>query len=370
MTPEGRFSLPLTEPSLGADELRYLSDCIQSGWVSSAGPFVQAFETAFAGFCGVSHAVATASGTAALHLALLALGVGPGDEVLVPTLTFVATANAVSHTGALPVFIDSERNSWTIDPDQLEKAITPRTKAVIPVHLYGHPAEMDRILEVAARHQLAVIEDASEAHGARYKGKRVGGLGDVAAFSFYGSKIITTGEGGMVVTDRADLAEKMQVLRDHGRSRENRYEHPVRGFNYRMSNVQAALGLAQMKRIDEHVTAKRRIAQAYGQALCNIPGLTLPPQATWAENVYWLYSILVDKRLFGATRDGLVSKLWNLGIEARPIFFPLHRQPIYQTGQSLPVAEQLAEQGISLPSSTRLGDQELERVVQAILSPA
>jgi perosamine synthetase len=300
-------------------------------------------------------------------LALLALDIGPGDEVIVPTLTFIATANAVTYTGACPVFVDSEPDTWNIDPNLIEEAITSRTKAIIPVHLYGHPANMDPILEIAARYGLAVIEDAAEAHGARYKGRRVGGIGDIGAFSFYGNKIITTGEGGMVVTNRADLAEKVRMLRDHGMSPERRYWHPVLGYNYRMTNLQAALGVAQMEKIDIILSTKQRIAQAYKERLREVPGITLPPEASWAQNVYWLYSILVDAEIFGHTRDDLRTRLSEQGIETRPLFPPVHTQPIYNRGQCLPVAERLAATGLSLPSAASLKFEDVARAAEAVV---
>jgi perosamine synthetase len=288
--------------------------------------------------------------------------------VIVPTFTFIATANAVTYTGARPVFVDSEALSWNIDPGLIEAAITERTKAIIPVHLYGHPADMDPILNIAARHKLAVVEDAAEAHGARYKGRPVGGLGTIGIFSFYGNKTITTGEGGMVVTDRAELAEQARVLRDHGMSKERRYWHTVLGYNYRMTNLQAALGVAQMERADAILAKKAQIAQLYNQGLQCISGLTLPPQAGWAESVCWLYTILVNEERLGLDRDTLMEHLKAQGIETRPVFPCIHQQPIYSTGQRLPVAERLSASGISLPSAPNLQTVEIERIVQAFKS--
>jgi len=361
-----RVRLPVAEPWLGEKELLYVTECVLTGWVSSAGEFVTCFEEIFAEFCSTRYAIATTNGTAALHLALLALDIGSGDEVIVPTLTFIATANAVTYTGARPVFVDSEPETWNMDPDLIEESITSRTKAIIPVHLYGHPAHMDPILEIAARYGLAVVEDAAEAHGACYKGRRVGGIGDIGTFSFYGNKIITTGEGGMVVTNRADLAEKMRMLRDHGMSAERRYWHPILGYNYRMTNVQAALGVAQMEKVEAILNAKRRIAQAYTDILHGIPGLTLPPEAPWAENVCWLYSVLVEEKTFGIGRDALMVALQNQGIDTRPLFPPVHTQPVYATGQHLPVAEQLAARGLSLPSSVNLGIEDVQRIARTV----
>jgi len=361
-----RMRLPVAEPSLSDKELQYVSECILTGWISSAGKFVTRFEEALADFCGSGYAISTSSGTTALHLALLAFEIGAGDEVIVPSLTFIATANAVTYTGAKPVFVDSEPETWNIDPNKIEEAITPRTKAIIPVHLYGHPANMDPILEIASHYGLAVIEDAAEAHGARYKGRCVGGIGNIGIFSFYGNKIITTGEGGMVVTNKADLAEKIRILRDHGMSTKQHYWHPAIGYNYRLTNLQAAVGVAQMEKVDDILKSKRRIAQVYNEGLQNVPGISLPPEAPWASSVCWLYSVLIDGQLFGITRDQLMAKLQEQGIESRPFFPPLHTQPIYNTGQNLPVAEYLAATGLSLPSAVRLRTDEINRVIDTI----
>ena len=361
-----RAWIPVAEPLLGERELQYVAECVLTGWVSSAGKFVKRFEEVFANFCGARYAIATSSGTTALHLALLALNIGPSDEVIVPTLTFIATANAVTYTGASPVFADSDPYTWTIDPKQIEAAITSRTKAIIPVHLYGHPADMDPILDIAGHHNLAVVEDAAEAHGACYKGRRVGIFGDVGCFSFYGNKIITTGEGGMVVTNRSDLAERVRILRDHGMSFGRPYWHSALGYNYRLTNLQAAVGVAQMERVEEILAAKRRIGQAYRNALNGITTLRLPPEAPWAKNVYWLYSILVDENTSPMGRDALMIELKNRGIETRPLFSPVHTQPVYSTGRCLPIAERLAVQGLSLPSGVTLSSTEIQRVAETV----
>jgi perosamine synthetase len=361
-----RMRLPVAEPLLGERELRYVSEAVLSGWISSRGAFLARFEEMFAAFCGTRVALTTSNGTTALHLALAALDLGPGDEVIVPTLTFIATANAVTYTGARPVFVDSEAATWNLDPAAIEAALTPRTKAIVVVHLYGHPADMGPILSIAQRHSLAVIEDAAEAHGARYRGRRVGGLADIGVFSFYGNKLITTGEGGMVVTDRADLAEAMRIRRDHGMSPNRRYWHPVLGFNYRMTNLQAAVGVAQMERIDEIIARKRSLGAAYGAGLRGIRGLELPPEAEWAESVYWLYTVLVDEQEFGMSRDEVLSRLSEQGIECRPVFPPVHTQPVYETGERFPVAEGIAATGVSLPSAVGLSISDIERVVEAL----
>jgi len=361
-----RVRLPVAEPQLGTKELAYVMECVLTGWVSSAGQFVSKFEEMLAKSCNSQYGIATSSGTTALHLALLALGIGPGEEVIVPSLTFIATANAVTYTGAKPIFVDSEPTTWNLDPILVEKAITARTKAIIPVHLYGHPADMEPILEIAHRHNLRLVEDAAEAQGATYKGLPVGGLGDIGTFSFFGNKTITTGEGGMIVTNDSDLANKMRILRDHGMSPDKRYWHPVLGYNYRMTNIQAALGVAQMEKIETIIAAKRRIASYYTTHLGDIPGLQLPREATWAKNVYWLYSILVDESKFGLSRDELMDHLKQQGIDTRPLFPPVHTQPIYQSNRSLPVAEFLSENGLSLPSSVNLTESDLDRTITAI----
>ena len=277
--------IPVAEPSFEGNELEYVTNCIRSGWVSSLGEYVKRFEQGFAAYCGVRHGVATHNGTVALHLALAALGIGPGDEVILPTLTFVATANAVTYTGARPIFVDSEPHTWNIDPEAAARAVTPLTRAIIAVHLYGHPADMEPLRALTEQHGLTLIEDAAEAHGARYKGQRVGSLSDVAVFSFFGNKIITTGEGGMVLTDDPSLAERCFFLENQARHKENPYWHPEIGYNYRMTNVQAALGVAQLERIEELVAIRIRNAAHYKRRLSEVSGLGIPPKAELAENV-------------------------------------------------------------------------------------
>lgn len=361
-----RVRLPIAEPSLGEKELIYVSECVLTGWVSSIGKFVTQFEELFAKFCGTKYAVSTSSGTTALHLALLALDIQPGDEVIVPSLTFIATANTVRHCGATPVFVDSEMETWNIDPSLIEAAITPKTKAIIPVHIYGHPADMDPILAIAKKYNLYVIEDAAEAHGALYKGKNVGSLGDLGIFSFFGNKIITTGEGGMVVTDDEELYNKMQILKAHGMDPNIKYIHPVLGYNYRLTNIQAAIGVAQMEKIDRLIEKKRLMAKWYEEGLKDIPGITLPPEKEWAKNVYWMYSILIDEKIFGITRDHLIEKLQERGIETRPFFYPIHKQPIYNLPIKLPVTEKLSLIGLNLPSANNLNRADVEKVVKAM----
>lgn len=358
--------IPVSEPCLDGNETKYLMDCIQSGWISSLGKYINEFETRFASFCGVKHGVAVSNGTTALHLAMVALGIGPGDEVIVPTLSFIATANAVYYTGAKVVFADSEPLTWNIDPADVARKITPRTKAIIPVHLYGHPANMQPILELAGQHNIFVIEDAAEAHGAFYKGKRVGSLGKVGTFSFYGNKIITTGEGGILTTDDSSLAEKLRFLRDHAMSPEKRYWHTEVGYNYRMTNMQAAVGVAQMERIEEFISKKRHIAEKYAEGLAGISSITLPPEADWARSVYWMYSILL-KEDFSLRRDEFLKQLKELGIDNRPFFYPIHQMPPYQgSGTDFPIADNLSRRGLNLPSAVTLTDSDIARITQTI----
>jgi perosamine synthetase len=357
--------IPVAEPLLGDKELAYVTDCVKSGWVSSLGKYVQDFEQQFAAYCGLRYGVATFNGTVALHLLAATLNLGPGDEVIMPSLTYVATANAMRYTGATPVFIDSERETWNIDPNAVEVAITPRTRAIIAVHLYGHPADMDPLQAIAAKHGLWLLEDAAEAHGALYKGRRVGSLSDAAIFSFYGNKIITTGEGGIIVTNNQAWAERAFFLENQGRYPENPYWHPELAYNYRMTNIQAAIGLAQLERIDEMLAIRCRNAAHYSRRLAEVPGLTLPPCMPWASNVYWMYSVLVEDD-FGLSRDDLGVKLRQAGIETRPFFYPVHALPMYNTGQSLPVAEELSRRGLNLPSGATLMAEQIDYVCDTI----
>ena len=360
--------IPIAEPSLGNEELNNIVDAVKSGWISSKGKFIPEFEERFAQYCGVKYGVATSNGTAALHLALVALGIGEGDEVIAPTLTFVATANVVKYTGAKPVFVDSHPDYWCIDPTKIEKAITPRTKMIIPVHLYGHPCDMDAILNIAHKHNLYVIEDAAEAHGAGYKGKKVGSFGDIACFSFYGNKLITTGEGGMCLTNDEELAQRMRILRDHGMNPNKRYWHEVVGFNYRMSNIQAAVGVAQLEKLDRFIEKKREIAGWYSEGLKELKErelIKLHPEIPWARCVYWMYSILITDD-FSLSRDGLMKELDEKGIETRPLFYPIHVMPPYKCNDKFPIAEELSRRGISLPSSVKLTRHDIEAVVQGV----
>ena len=366
MKAEKATYIPVSSPALIGREKEYVLDCMESSWISSSGKNIGQFEKAFAGFLGARHAVAVSNGTVALHLALLALGVGPGDEVIVPTLTYVATANAVRYTGATPVLAESEPGTGNIDPSGIEMLVTAKTKAIIPVPLYGHPCDMDSIIEVAEKHGLKVIEDAAEALGARYKGRLCGGLADISTFSFYGNKTITTGEGGMVVTNDGALAEKVRLLKGQGMDSSKRYWFPVVGYNYRMTNVQAAIGLAQLERIDEHVGRRKEIAQWYNSALSGIKGITLPVVKSYAEHSYWMYTVLVDKE-YGMTRDEVMAYLSNNSVETRPAFYPMHVMPVYsEDGGRFRAAEDFASRGINLPTFYSLTQSDVDRVAGLI----
>ncbi len=355
--------IPLTEPDIGNSELENVVKAVKSGWVSSKGQFIEEFEKEFSSYIGAKHGITTSNGTTALHLALSALGIQRGDRVLVPSLTFVASANAVTYTGAKPVFTDSHPQYWCIDPAKIEKAIDHKTKAIQIVHLYGHPCDMDELTTIAEDKDVSLIEDCAEAVGAEYKGKRVGSYGTVSCFSFYGNKIITTGEGGMCVTDDDELAEKMRTLRDHGMNPQKKYWHDIVGFNYRMTNLQAALGVAQLEKIELLVRKKREIASTY-RRLMQGWNITASPEMPWAKSVYWLYSVLV-KRSF---RDQIIKYMHDRNIETRPFFHPLHTLPPYRTGVSLSVAEDLSARGINLPTGTKLTVEEIERVANALES--
>jgi perosamine synthetase len=365
-----KIRIPICDPKIDENDIQRVVECIQSTWVSGISKYVEEFEEAFAKYCNCKYGVATNSGTTALHLALATLNIKPGDEVIIPTFTMIATANAVTYTGAKPVLVDADENTWNLDTSKIEDKINEHTKAIIVVHTYGHPADMDPIIELAEKYNLYVIEDAAEAHGAEYKGKRVGSIGDIGCFSFYANKIITTGEGGMIVTNNEELAEKARWLRAHAFGRYGKhFYHEALGFGYRMSGLQAALGLAQLERIDEFVLIRRNNAKLYNSLLFELgEKITLPPEAPWAKNVYWMYSILIEDN-FGMSRDELMKRLEFEGIETRTFFYPIHVQPIYAKqyqGESFPVADELSRKGINLPSGNNLTADEIEHVCECI----
>jgi perosamine synthetase len=359
------IKIPLDWPDIGKLEKDYIIKALESGYVSSAGPLVREFEQRFAAYLGISHAVAVVNGTAGLHLALKLLGIGPGDEVIVPALTFIATVNPVVYVGARPVVVDVDPRTWNIDPAAIEKAITKRTRAIIPVHLYGNPADMDAILGLAREYGLYVIEDATEALGSTYKGKKAGTFGHIGVFSFNGNKIITTSGGGMLVTEDPELASRAKILVNQGREPgETEYEHKEIGFNYRLTNLQAALGLAQLERLPEFLAAKRRNAAVYRQQLQGIPGLSWQQELPGAESNWWLFSILINEEEYGESKKAFMARLNSHGIQVRPLFKPIPWQPCYShySLPPCPVAAILYAGGINLPSASFLKQDDIMSV--------
>ena len=361
--------IPVAQPDLTGNEAKYVLECIESGWVSSQGAFVGRLESEFGRFIDIPHVAAVSSGTGALHLALVALGIGPGDEVIVPSLTFIATANAVRYVGATPVFAECDPVTWTLSPASVQQCISTHTRAVIPVHLYGHPADMDELSAIARSHGLFVVEDAAQAHGALYKGRPAGALSDIAAFSLFGNKVITSGEGGLVATRSAELDEKVRLFRDQGLAKNTRtsfhYWHSVVGFNYGMSNMQAAVAVAQLERIEEFVERRRSVFKRYASLLADCRYLEFAHEMPWARSNFWMTSLLVrpDAPL---SRDDLVDALRAEGVDSRPFFYPIHSLPPYNTGQRLPITEDLAARGLNLPSSTRLPEDAIIRITETI----
>ncbi len=364
----GRTPIRVAEPLLDGNERTYVLDCLDSTWISSRGKYIERFEQQVAAFCQVDHAVATNNGTTALHLALAGLGIGPGDEVIVPTLTYIASVNAIRYCGATPVFIDSVDPYLTLDPTQLERLITNKTRAIITVPLYGHPVDWAPIEKIARKHQLYVVEDAAEAFGATYRGNRVGSMADCTVFSFFGNKIITTGEGGMLVTHNAELASRMRFLRGQAVSPDKNYWHTDVGFNYRMTNIAAAIGCAQMERIDTHLERRQHVAQGYHAQLANHRDLLcLPEAAPECHHCYWMYSVLLQPHL-PDIRDAVMQQMSAAGVETRPVFYPVHMMPPYQEPLGrYPVAESTASRGISLPTHGRLNSSDLAYVSQTLV---
>lgn len=353
--------IPVSKPALIGREREYVLDCIDSSWISSNGKYIGLFETKFAEYLGVKHAMSCCNGTVALHLSLLGLGIGLGDEVIVPTLTYVATANAVKYADATPVFVDCQTDTWNIDPDKIEPLITPRTKAIIPVPLYGHPCDMDGVMAIAKKHGLFVVEDAAEALGAKYKGRLCGSISDMSTFSFYGNKTITTGEGGMVVTNDDTLAAKVRLLKGQGMDPNRRYWFPVVGYNYRMTNIEAAIGLAQLENIGAFLNKRRLIAKWYNDNLKDIPGITLQSEKEYAMHSCWMYSILIEEG-YGKDRDEVMKMLADNGVETRPFFYPMHVMPVYASGSpaNLSTAEAIASKGLNLPTFYGLKEDDVE----------
>lgn len=377
--------IPLSEPSLGGNEWKYVKECLDTGWVSSSGPFVDRFERDLTGRVGVRHAVATTSGTAALHVALLVAGVQPDDEVLIPALTFIAPANAVRYVGAWPVFVDVERDYWQMDPLKVrdfllrecrwhEGALYNRTngrrvRAIVPVHLLGHPCDLVPLVDLARRFELRLIEDATQSLGARYRDQAVGRVGDLACFSFNGNKLVTTGGGGMIATNDEALAAQARYLTTQAKLDGVEYVHGDIGYNYRLSNVQAAIGCAQLERLDDFVAEKRRIASTYGDALGALPGVSTMAEAPWAWSTYWLSTIRVDGARARVDRRKLMERFEAVGVQTRPLWQPLHRSPAHRGAQAYrcEAADEIQAEALSLPSSVGLREADQRRVIAVLV---
>lgn len=364
-------NIPVAMPDLSGNEGKYLLEAFRSSWISSSGAFINKFETEFATITDSKYAYGVCNGTVALHLALIALNVMPGDEVIVPSLTFIATANAIKYVGATPVFVDVDPLNWCIDPTLLDGARTEKTKGIIAVDLYGHPADYDALNKFAEKHSLWVIEDAAEAHGALYKGKPVGGLADIGTFSFFGNKILTSGEGGAVTTNCTDLAKKMLMIKGQGMDPQRRYFFPIIGHNFRITNLACAILCGQIERCDEIYSKRRSVFTRYKENLQDVKGVIQQPVSSWAVAAPWLYSILIDEAQYGHSRDELMQYLSKNGVDTRPFFIPIHSLPPYVEEAKarktiLPVTDKLASAGINLPTSNILKKQDIDFICTLI----
>jgi perosamine synthetase len=364
--------IPVNRPLLDGNERNYLAECIETGWISSEGPFVKRLEAGFAKLMGCVHGVAVCNGSVAIEVALAALRIGAGDEVILPSFTIISCASAIARAGAIPVVVDCQPDTWNLDPNLLAAKITGRTKAIMVVHIYGLPVDMDPVIELARRHGLFIIEDAAEQHGQTYKGRPVGSLGDIAIVSFYPNKQITTGEGGMVLTNDNALADRCRGLRNLCFDKERRFIHEELGWNFRMSNVQAAIGVAQLERLDRIIVKKRQIGHWYQQHLRGHPRLQLPLERTaYAENIYWIFGVVLDDAVpFDAAEA--MTRLKYKGIDSRHFFWPIHEQPVFRrmgwfTNERCPIAERLARRGLYLPSGVGLTEEEAEISARALL---
>ena len=362
--------IPVNEPRLGSHESEYVMECLQTGWISSEGRFIGAFERAWADYCGMKYGVAVSNGTTALQLAVECLNLQPGDEVILPTFTIISCAQAITYNGGTPVLVDSDPRTWCMDVGQVEAKITSRTRAIMPVHIYGHPVDMQPLQDIARRYNLIIIEDAAEAHGAEYKGARCGSLGDLGCFSFYANKIVTTGEGGMILTNNEAHADRVTSLRNLCFQKERRFYHTALGHNFRMTNIQAALGLAQVENIEAAVQQKRWMGQEYTRRLSQVNGIQLPVEESWAKNVYWMYGIVLETST-GMTAVEFAKRLSERGVMTRPFFLGMHEQPVFLerglfAGEKYPIAERLARQGLYLPSGLTLSMDQLVEVCRAV----
>jgi perosamine synthetase len=364
--------IPVCTPFLTPQDKECVRECLESGWISSTGTYLDRFEKEWAAYCGMPHGIAVSNGTVALQVAVSLLDLKPGDEIILPSFTIISCALAVTQFSGIPVLVDSDRHTWQMDVSQIEAKLTKKTRAIMPVHIYGHPVDMDPILELAKKHRLTVIEDAAEAHGAEYKGRKCGGLSDISIFSFYANKLITTGEGGMVLTQDPALADKARDYRNLCFQKKRRFLHDHLGNNFRLTNLQAALGVSQLQRIEEIVARKRAIAKAYTERLERLECLALPVEESWARNVYWVYGLVLDPQI---KKDAawLASKLQAAGIETRPFFLGMHEQPVFHklglfSGEKYPVAELLASQGLYLPTGLGISENEIDFVCNTLLS--
>lgn len=379
--------LPLCVPEIRGNEWKYVKECLDTGWVSSVGDFVERFEQSVADFVGTRFGVATVNGTAALHIALKVAGVEPGDEVLISTLTFIAPANAIRYVGAFPAFVDAEPEYWQMNPQQVldflakgcqwredalyNRSTGRRVKAIVPVHILGHSVDLDPIREVARKYNLPIIEDSTESLGAKYRGQMVGNLGDIACFSFNGNKIITTGGGGMIVTNNEQWAWKAKYLTTQAKDDPLEYVHNEIGYNYRLVNLLAAVGCAQMEQLPEYIATKRRIASTYSRAFEGVPGITPMREASWAYSTFWLYTILVNRKLFGIDSRALLRKLDKAKVQTRPLWEPMHRSKAFSDccAFDCPVADRLSAEALSLPCSVGVTDEDIHYVVDVLTSP-
>ena len=364
--------VPVNEPLLNGNEKKYINECIDTGWISSEGPFIARFEEAFAKRVHRKHAIAVCNGTAAIDIAIDALGIGPGDEVILPTFTIISCITQIIRAGAKPVLVDSEADSWNMDVSQIEARITPRTKAILVVHIYGLPADIGAVLNLAARYQLKVIEDAAEMHGQTYDSKPCGSFGDISTFSFYPNKHITTGEGGMVLTDDDALANTLRSLRNLCMQAPRRFVHERLGWNMRMTNMQAALGLAQLERLDEFVERKRAMGKQYQDRLADLRGVQLPlHENAHAQSIYWVFGLVVNDDLAFDAEEAM-QQLGALGVGSRPFFWPMHEQPVLQRmglfhGERYPIAERIARRGFYVPSGMALSSAQIDKVAAALV---
>lgn len=361
--------VPVNEPIVSNKAKKYVNDALDTGWISSAGAYIEKFESAFAEYLGVAHATTVSNGTTALHLALESLGVSEGDEVIIPNLTIISCAAAVVYLGAIPVFVDVEKNTGNLDATKLEAAITPKTKAVMVVDLYGHPANFDAIRAITNKYSLPIIEDAAEAHGAKYKGRMAGSLGDIATFSFFANKILTTGEGGMVVSNTKELIDRVIQKKNLCHKPGKRFWHEEIGYNYRLTNLQAALGFGHLEEINVFIKKKLNMVKKYNQGLQDIPGIKLPTQEEYATSVYWMYNIELTKEA-PFNRETFMTKLKEKGIDTRTYFYPMHTQPVLEkyvkSGKTYPVSTYLSEVGLYLPSGLAITDEQMEHVITSV----